>query len=275
MAEEMRANRGTLTEPGTNSPYRERTVAENLDLFERMKNGEFPDGAKVLRAKIDMASANINLRDPVIYRIIHMHHHRSGDQWCIYPMYDWAHGQSDSLEGVTHSCVHTNFNNRPLYGFIEQEFSLAPDRICNGNITYTALSKRYIREMMEQASYATGRPAHLHPTRPAQQVVHPVRRFWRRSALQSAITTSISPYSNTVCATSSTRQHAPNGVLRPLKVVIEEYPSKVSYSKPSTTPKTARVCVGALLSRALTGARTLWKTLRELPGVVARARRAC
>ncbi|MEQ1831364.1 MAG: glutamate--tRNA ligase family protein, partial [Pirellula sp.] len=102
-ADQMREYRGTLTQPGRNSPFRDRTAAENLDLFARMKNGEFPDGAKTLRAKIDMSSPNLNLRDPVLYRIMHAHHHRTGDAWCIYPMYDWAHGQSDSIEGITHS----------------------------------------------------------------------------------------------------------------------------------------------------------------------------
>jgi len=114
--EEIRAHRGTLTEPGTDSPYRNRSVEENLDLFQRMKAGEFPDGARVLRAKIDMSSPNINLRDPVMYRIRHAEHQRTGDEWCIYPMYDWAHGQSDSIEGVTHSlCSLEYLNHRPLY----------------------------------------------------------------------------------------------------------------------------------------------------------------
>ena len=185
-AEEMRANRGTLTEPGTNSPYRERTVAENLDLFERMKNGEFPDGAKVLRAKIDMASANINLRDPVMYRIIHMHHHRSGDQWCIYPMYDWAHGQSDSLEGITHSmCSYEFANNRPLYEWFIEQLGIFPSRqieFARGNITYTALSKRYIREMMEQGIIRDWDDPRTYTLRGLRRLGCPpeaVRRFWR------------------------------------------------------------------------------------------------
>ena len=115
-AEEMKAYRGTLTEPGKNSPYRDRSIEENLDLFERMKNGEFPDGSKVLRAKIDMASANINMRDPVIYRISHTAHHRTGDKWCIYPMYDFAHPLEDAIEGITHSVCTLEFeDHRPLY----------------------------------------------------------------------------------------------------------------------------------------------------------------
>ncbi|MCB0325972.1 MAG: glutamine--tRNA ligase, partial [Bdellovibrionales bacterium] len=115
-AEEIRAHRGTLTEAGTNSPYRDRSVEENLDLFQRMRKGEFPDGAHVLRAKIDMASPNINMRDPALYRIKHEHHHRTGDDWCIYPMYDYAHSLSDSIEGITHSICTLEFeDHRPLY----------------------------------------------------------------------------------------------------------------------------------------------------------------
>ncbi|MEE3337409.1 MAG: glutamate--tRNA ligase family protein, partial [Candidatus Latescibacterota bacterium] len=114
-ADEIRANRGSLTEPGTNSPYRDRSVEENLDLFARMKNGEFADGTRVLRSKIDMTSPNITLRDPVMYRILHHHHQRTGDKWCIYPMYDWAHGQSDSIERISHSLCSDEFtNNRAL-----------------------------------------------------------------------------------------------------------------------------------------------------------------
>jgi len=115
-AEEVRKGRGTLTEPGTNSPFRDHSAEENLDLLERMRRGEFPDGARTLRAKIDMGSPNLNMRDPVMYRILHAEHHRTGDAWCIYPMYDWAHGQSDSIEGITHSICTLEFeDHRPLY----------------------------------------------------------------------------------------------------------------------------------------------------------------
>ena len=124
-ADEMREYRGTLTEPGKNSPYRDRAVEENLDLFQRMRAGEFADGARALRAKIDMASPNINMRDPVMYRIRHATHHRTGDQWCIYPMYDWAHGQSDSIEGVTHSsCDLAYEDHRPLYDWFLDELGI-------------------------------------------------------------------------------------------------------------------------------------------------------
>ena len=153
-ADEIRAHRGTLTEPGKNSPYRDRSIEENLALFERMKNGEFPDGSHVLRAKIDMASPNINFRDPVMYRILHAEHHRTGDQWCIYPMYDWAHGQSDSIEGITHSLCTLEFeNNRPLYDwFIEKLGIYAPQQIefARLNVTHTLTSKRKLRELVEK-----------------------------------------------------------------------------------------------------------------------------
>ncbi|NIQ12779.1 MAG: glutamine--tRNA ligase, partial [Phycisphaerae bacterium] len=145
-AEEIRQYRGTLTEPGKNSPYRDRSVEENLDLFFRMKNGEFPDGSRVLRAKIDMSSPNINLRDPVMYRITHESHHRTGDKWCIYPMYDFAHGQSDSIEGITHSICTLEFeNNRPLYDwFLDNLEIYHPQQIefARLNLSFTVLSKR-------------------------------------------------------------------------------------------------------------------------------------
>ena len=128
-AEEIREYRGTLTEPGRDSPYRNRSVEENLDLFGRMKQGEFPDGARTLRARIDMSSPNLNLRDPVMYRILHMDHHRTGSQWCIYPMYDYAHGQSDSIERVTHSMCTLEFdNNRPLYNWFIEQLGIFPSR---------------------------------------------------------------------------------------------------------------------------------------------------
>ena len=153
-ADEIRAYRGTLTEPGKNSPYRDRPIEESLDLFERMKKGEFPDGSKVLRAKIDMASPNINLRDPVLYRILHATHHRTGDEWCIYPMYDWAHGQSDSIEGITHSVCTLEFeDHRPLYDwFIEQLGIYAPQQIefARLNLTYMMTSKRKLRRLVEE-----------------------------------------------------------------------------------------------------------------------------
>ncbi len=152
-ADEMREYRGTLTEPGKESPYRNRSVEENLDLFARMKNGEFPDGSHTLRAKIDMAAANLNFRDPVMYRILKQHHHRTGDAWCIYPMYDYAHGQSDSIEQVTHSICTLEFDDhRPLYNWYIEQLGIFPsqqfefDRL---NITYTIMSKRKLLKLVQ------------------------------------------------------------------------------------------------------------------------------
>lgn len=153
-AEEMKEYRGTLTEPGKNSPYRDRSIEENLDLFERMKNGEFEDGSKTLRAKIDMASPNINMRDPAIYRILRAHHHKQGDKWCIYPLYDYAHPIQDALEGITHSLCSLEFeNHRPLYEWVVDniEFENKPKQreFARLNVTYTVMSKRYLRYLVE------------------------------------------------------------------------------------------------------------------------------
>ena len=154
-AEEMRLYRGTLTEPGKNSPWRGRSVEENLDLFERMKNGEFPDGSHTLRAKIDMASPNMNLRDPALYRILHIPHHQTGDKWCIYPMYDFAHPIEDAIEGITHSLCSLEFEaHRPLYNWVVEqcEFSEKPRQIefARLNLTNTIMSKRYLRRLVEE-----------------------------------------------------------------------------------------------------------------------------
>ncbi len=154
-AEEMRLYRGTLTEPGKNSPWRGRSVGENLDLFERMKNGEFPDGSHTLRAKIDMASPNMNLRDPALYRILHIPHHQTGDRWCIYPMYDFAHPIEDAIEGITHSLCSLEFEaHRPLYNWVVEqcEFSEKPRQIefARLNLTNTIMSKRYLRRLVEE-----------------------------------------------------------------------------------------------------------------------------
>lgn len=151
--EEIRQYRGTLTEPGKNSPYRDRAVEENLDLFRRMRIGEFPDGARVLRAKIDMTSGNINMRDPVMYRILHASHHRTGDKWCIYPMYDFAHGQSDSIEGITHSLCDLAYEaHRPLYDWFVEKLGIFHPRqleFSRLNISYTILSKRFLKMMVD------------------------------------------------------------------------------------------------------------------------------
>ena len=153
-SEEIRAYRGTLKEPGKNSPWRDRSVEENLDLLERMKTGEFPDGTKVLRARIDMSSPNMNMRDPVMYRILHARHHRTGDKWCIYPMYDWAHGQSDSIEGVTHSICTLEFeDHRPLYEWFLEKLEIhKPQQIefARLNLTYTLMSKRKLLKLVNE-----------------------------------------------------------------------------------------------------------------------------
>ena len=154
-ADELREYRGTLTVPGKNSPYRDRSVEENLDLFERMKNGEFPDGSKTLRAKIDMASSNMNMRDPAIYRIVHISHHRQGNKWCIYPLYDYAHPIQDALEGITHSLCSIEFeNHRPLYEWVVDNigFEIKPKQreFARLNVTHTVMSKRYLRKLVEE-----------------------------------------------------------------------------------------------------------------------------
>lgn len=158
-SEEIAATKGTPTEPGKNSPFRDRSVEENLDLFERMKNGEFKDGEKVLRAKIDMASPNMHLRDPVMYRIKHEHHHRTGDTWCIYPMYDFAHGQCDSIEGITHSICTLEFEvHRPLYDWFIENLEIFPSHqyeFARLNVTYTVMSKRKLLQLVNE-KYVSG-----------------------------------------------------------------------------------------------------------------------
>lgn len=157
--EEIRLNRGTVNSPGKNSPWRDRSVEENLDLFARMRNGEFAEGEKVLRAKIDMAHPNMLLRDPLMYRIIHAHHHRTGDKWCIYPMYDYAHGQSDSLEGITHSICTLEFDvHRPLYDWFIEQLGIFPSHqyeFARLNVTYTVMSKRKLLELVKN-HYVSG-----------------------------------------------------------------------------------------------------------------------
>lgn len=157
--EEIRQNRGTVTQPGKPGPYRERSVEENLDLFARMRAGEFEDGSKVLRAKIDLGHSNMLMRDPILYRIIHAHHHRTGDKWCIYPMYDYAHGQSDSLEKITHSICTLEFDvHRPLYDWFIQKLDIFPSRqyeFARLNLTYTVMSKRKLLELVKNG-FVTG-----------------------------------------------------------------------------------------------------------------------
>ena len=231
-ADQIREYRGTLTEPGKNSPYRERSVEENLDLFGRMKVGEFPDGARTLRAKIDMASPNLNMRDPVMYRILHATHHRTGDEWCVYPTYDFAHGQSDSIEGITHSLCTLEFeDHRPLYDwFLEQLNIHHPQQIefARLNLSYTALSKRKLLQLVQQG-HVSGWDDPRMPT---------LAGFRRRGYTPEAIRTfceriGVAKRNSTVdiamlehCLREDLNKRAPRvmAVLRPVKVVIDNYP---------------------------------------------------
>ena len=231
-AEEIRQYRGTLKEPGTNSPHRERSVAENLDLFRRMRAGEFPDGAFVLRAKIDMASPNVVLRDPALYRIKHVRHHRTGDAWCIYPMYDFAHCLSDSIEGVTHSICTLEFeNNRPLYDWILDELGVFhPQQIefARLNLTHTVLSKRKLIQLVTQG-ITTGWDDPRMPTLSGIR-----RRGYTPEALRDFCERiGVARSDNMVefallehCLREDQNARAPRAmaVLRPLRVVIENYP---------------------------------------------------
>lgn len=229
---EIREYRGTLTEPGKNSPYRDRTVEENLDLFERMRAGEFPEGARVLRAKIDMASPNINLRDPVMYRILHADHHRTGDAWCIYPMYDWAHGQSDSIEGITHSLCDLFYEaHRPLYNWFLDELEIYhPRQIEFGrfNLSYTVLSKRFLGRLVSEGyvdSWDDPRMPTLAGLRRRGFTPEAIRAFM--DAIGIAKTDSVvdmvllEHYIRQDLNKCSERRMA---VLNPLKVVITNYP---------------------------------------------------
>jgi glutaminyl-tRNA synthetase len=232
-ADEVRDYRGTLTEPGTNSPYRDRTVEENLDLFRRMRAGEFPDGARTLRAKIDMASPNINLRDPVMYRILHVPHHRTGDEWCIYPMYDWAHGQSDYVEGVTHSLCSLEYEiHRPLYEWFLQQLDL-PDALprqiefARYSLTYTVMSKRKLLRMVEErrvSGWDDPRMPTLCAMRRRGYTLQAIRNFCDRVGV-SKTNTAVDVAFLEHCVREDLNQRTPRvmGVLRPLRVVIENY----------------------------------------------------
>jgi glutaminyl-tRNA synthetase len=231
-AEEVRRTRGTLTEPGQESPYRNRTVEESLDLFRRMKNGEFPDGARTLRAKVDMASPNLNMRDPVMYRILHADHHRTGSVWCIYPMYDFAHGQSDSIEGITHSICTLEFeDHRPLYDWYVEALGIYHpqqiefDRL---NVTYTLLSKRKLLTLVEEG-HVRGWDDPRMPTLAGIR-----RRGYPPEALRSFCgAIGVSKTNGTIelgllehHVRENLNRTAPRAmaVLRPLRVVIDNYP---------------------------------------------------
>jgi len=231
-ADELREYRGTLTEPGKDSPYRNRSVEENLDLFQRMRAGEFEDGSRVLRAKIDMASGNLNMRDPVMYRILHATHHRTGDKWCIYPMYDFAHGQSDSIEGITHSmCTVEYEDHRPLYDWFVDELEIYhPQQIefAPLNLSFTMLSKRKLLKLV-QGEHVTGWDDPRMPTisglRRRGYTPEAIRDFCDRIGVAKA--DSIVDIALLVhCLRQDLNQRAPRvmAVLRPLQVVIDNYP---------------------------------------------------
>jgi glutaminyl-tRNA synthetase len=232
-ADQMREYRGTLTEPGKNSPYRDRTIEENLDLFERMRKGEFPDGSRTLRAKIDMASPNINLRDPAMYRILRVAHHRQGDTWNIYPMYDWAHGFEDSIEGVTHSLCSLEFeSHRPLYNwFLDQcPVQCHPQQIefARLNLTYTVMSKRKLLQLVQEG-YVTGWDDPRMPTisgmRRRGYTPEAIRNFCERIGVakrDSMVEVALLEH----CVREDLNKRVPRvmAVLNPLKVIIDNYP---------------------------------------------------
>ena len=231
-AQEIREYRGTLTGPGRNSPYRDRSVEENLDLFERMKAGEFEDGARVLRAKIDMASPNLNMRDPVLYRILHESHHRTGDKWCIYPTYDFAHGQSDSIEGITHSICTLEFeDHRPLYDWFLDELDIYhPQQIefARLNVSHTVVSKRRLLQLVSEG-HVSGWDDPRMPTLSAMR-----RRGYTPEAIRNFVDgTGLAKRNALVdlgqlenCVREDLNRRAPRvmAVLNPLKVVIDNYP---------------------------------------------------
>jgi len=230
--DEMREYRGSLKEPGKNSPYRDRTPEENRELFLKMRAGEFPDGSKTLRAKIDMASPNLNLRDPIMYRIARQHHHRTGDEWCIYPMYDFTHGQSDSLERITHSLCTLEFeNHRPLYDWYCENLGIFhPQQIefARLNLTYTVMSKRKLLQLVEQ-NLVNGWDDPRMPTLSGMRR----RGYSAQSIRDFCETIGVNKMNSTVdfallehCVRSDLNKTAPRvmGVLRPIKLVVTNYP---------------------------------------------------
>ena len=231
-AEEVRQYRGTLTEPGKESPYRHRSIEENLALFERMRAGEFPDGSRTLRAKIDMASRNLNMRDPVMYRILHAEHHRTGDKWCIYPMYDFAHGQSDSIERITHSICTLEFeDHRPLYNWFIEQLGIFPsqqiefDRL---NLTYTLLSKRKLLQLVRDGhvrGWDDPRMPTLSGIRRRGYTPEAVRNFCAAIGVSKTNgTIELAMLEHFVREDLNKRVLRAMAVLRPLRVVIDNYP---------------------------------------------------
>ena len=233
-AEEMRINRGTLTRPGIDSRYRKRSVAENLELFEKMKNGAFPDGAHVLRAKIDMAAPNMNLRDPAMYRILHARHHRTGDRWCIYPMYDFAHGQEDSIEGVSHSICTLEFeDHRPLYEWFISELEIfAPQQIefARLNLSFTVMSKRKLLQLVND-QHVSGWDDPRMPTvsgmRRRGYPASAIRSFCERIGVgRSASWIDLSVLEDCVREELNATAYRRMAVLKPLKLTLTNYPAE-------------------------------------------------
>ena len=231
-ADEIRDYRGTLTRPGKESPYRGRSIEENLDLFERMRAGEFPDGSRVLRAKIDMASRNLNMRDPVMYRILHSEHPRTGDKWCIYPMYDWAHGLEDSIEGITHSICTLEFeDHRPLYDWFLDELGVYHPRqieFARLNLTYTVMSKRMLLELVREG-HVSGWDDPRMPTisglRRRGYTPESIRNFARYIGVaKTGSTIDIALLEHSLREDLNKQAQRVMGVLRPLRVVIDNYP---------------------------------------------------
>ena len=231
-AEQIREYRGTLTEPGRNSPFRDRSVEENIDLFEGMRSGEFPDGSKVLRAKIDMAAGNLNMRDPVMYRILHATHHRTGDQWCIYPMYDFAHGQSDSIEKITHSLCSLEFeDHRPLYDWFIRALDIFPSRqieFARLNLSYTILSKRKLLRLVEEGHVEAWNDPRMPTLSGMRRLGYPpqaIRRFCDSIGVAKANSTvDIALLEHFVREDLNKTAPRVMTVLQPLKVVIVNYP---------------------------------------------------
>ncbi|HLF19377.1 MAG TPA: glutamine--tRNA ligase, partial [Bacteroidota bacterium] len=231
-ADEVRKHRGTLTEAGTDSPYRNRSVEENLDLFLRMRKGEFPDGSRTLRAKIDMASPNLNMRDPVMYRILHTSHHRTGDKWCIYPTYDWAHGQCDSIEEITHSICTLEFaDHRPLYDWFLDELGIYhPQQIefARLNLTYTVMSKRKLLQLVEEGfvnGWNDPRMPSISGLRRRGYSAESLRLFADRIGVaRSESTVDVALLEDCLRDDLNKRAARVMAVLRPIKLVIENYP---------------------------------------------------
>ncbi len=246
-ADEMREYRGTLTEPGKESPWRNRSVEENLDLFERMKNGEFPDGSHTLRAKIDMASPNMNMRDPAIYRIVHAHHHRQGDKWCIYPLYDFAHPIQDALEGITHSLCSIEFeNHRPLYDWVVDNigFEHKPHQyeFARLNVTHTVMSKRYLRELVETKKvdgWDDPRMPTICGLRRRGYTPSAINEFVKKAGVAKAYSiVDIGLLEHCIRDELNTAAQRRVAVLHPVKVVITNYPEdKEEYFELPNIPK--------------------------------------